>query len=147
MMSLMESAQRQSQAERSGIRVMEGEEKHRNNISSLSQEEDHDFDENKEDNLKAGVDAVTSPLGTYAIVKKAGLTALPHHLDVGENGKQNENFDAPDDPENDKSPIQFHSFQVHHGQLLQVVDVKDNVAKLAWRRGFVVASSTQLVKR
>jgi len=137
----MESAQRQSEAERSGIRAMKGEEKH------LSQEEDHNFDDNEEDNLKAGVDAVTSPFGTYAIIEKAGLTVLPYHPDAGENGKQNENFDAPDDPENDKSPIQFHSFQVHHGQLLQVVDVKDNVAKLAWRRGFVVASSTQLVKR
>jgi hypothetical protein len=123
LLAMMEAAERQAKID------ME--------VGESDEDDDEEFDLNK---IISSMATLSGPCGTYAVRESEGLVVLPY--DPNRGGATVDEEKKMDDPgREEKEPI-----SLKRGQQLQVVDFQDGVAKLARGDGYVVASSSQLVK-
>lgn len=147
LMSMMEAAERQQREdERNKIKEEKNKQVDENDDSSSSSSSSTDDDDDEEDEMYdlnriiSGMVTFSGPCGTYAVKYSEGLAVLPHHpekhckseTDADANKEQNEATPEP--------------FTIVKGQTVQVVNFQDGVATLARGAGYIVATSSQLVK-
>ena len=132
LLALMEAAQRQQPPEVETNRIAkEGEDSE----PQRQNEKDFDTDDEEEDQFDlnriiSGMATLSGPCGTYVV--KENLTVVTSNpRKGGEEEKKSE-------------PVEPYLLEV--GQTAQVVDFDEGIAKLARNKGFVVATSSQLVK-
>ena len=135
LMALMEAAQRQArEAEREAIENQTSTEH--------GSEDEEEYDLNR---IISGMATLSGPCGTYAVRDPDGLAVVPFypqkdlHDDIEEQDEKK--LDEELKEKGSREP-----YSLEHGQTLQVVNFEDGVAKLAREEGYVVATSSQLVK-
>lgn len=145
LVAMMEAAERQAKVETEMTVVKEGDD---------DEEEDEEFNL---DRIISGMATMSGPCGTYTVVDEDGLAVVPtdprkrRSLNVGEEKKM-EFMEGEE--EEDHASISLSAskasaaepFLLQKGQSVQVVDFEDGVAKLARDMGYIVATSSQLVK-
>jgi hypothetical protein len=138
LLAMMEAAQRQCQMQESEAS---------NSEESLAGGQDDDDDEEEEqfdlNRIISGMATLSGPCGTYAVREKQGVAVVssdPRRKQHVDEEKKSQDKDQ-EQSLNHKEP-----FSLEYGQTVQIVDFEDGVAKLARGQGFIVASSSQLVK-
>lgn len=138
LMSMMEAAESQT-------RIQEEEEEdcinpERMSNDEVANEDDNDDDEYDSNKIISGIVSFSGPCGTYVVRDANGLAVLPCHPEKG-----CQQLDT-DREHRLNSEGRIEPFTIFQGQTVQVVNFNDGVAKLARGAGFIVASSSQLVK-
>ena len=108
---------------------------------SRADDEDNDEDEYDSNKIISGMVTFSGPCGTYVVREVNGLAVLPSHP---EKGCQALETDREHRLNSEASRLE--PFTIFQGQTVQVVNFSDGVAKIARGAGFIVASSSQLVK-
>ena len=116
-------------------------------------EDEYDDEEFNLDRIISGMATLSGPCGTYSVAVEEGVLVQPNDPrspdDKGSSiGSTVYDDDEDHDGENDhpSGPQHEEPFTLHKGQTVQVVAFEDGVAKLARGAGYILASSTQLVK-
>lgn len=98
-----------------------------------SGQDEEDEEEYDLDRIISGMATLSGPCGTYAVKDREGLAVLS--MDPRNTQDDEEKKDEQREP-----------FSLEFGQTVQVVDFEDGVAKLARAQGYILATSSQLVK-
>jgi hypothetical protein len=133
---MMEAAQRQSQICESEWNREESESGH-----TVDDDDDEEaFDLNR---IISGMATLSGPCGTYAVREREGVAVVS-----SDPRKKNHVEEATAEDRAPPSPArrEREPFLLEYGQTVQIVDFEDGVAKLARSNGYIVATSSQLVK-
>ncbi|KAL7463213.1 hypothetical protein ACHAXS_003590 [Conticribra weissflogii] len=118
--------------------------------SAYDEDEDGVYESGDDDdkvNFAFGTMHWTGNHGTYAVKDEGGVVVLPKSPQEGLFPQFSLSVKAEDDEQLDlNSKITDEPYLIQSGTLVQIVDVQNNIAKLARGRGFVYADSSQLVR-
>jgi hypothetical protein len=143
LLAMMEAAERQNATEKKiQIKHDVDVENTKSNSSSSSDDEDDEAEEEHEDEeafdlnkIIASVSTLTGPCGTYAVRGSQDLSVLSRDPRTTPTINTEENSEEKDD-----------TIYLKEGQKIQIVEFSDGVARLARGKGFIVCTSSQLVK-
>jgi len=118
--------------------------------SADDEDEDGVYESGDDDdkvNFALGTMHWTGSHGTYAVKDEAGVVVLPKSPQEGLFPEFSSSVKLKGDEQLDQNAKPTDEpYLIQSGTLVQIVDVQNNIAKLARGRGFVYADSTQLVK-
>jgi hypothetical protein len=147
LLAMMEAAQRQSQMEEKEFEASADASQASGSSSIVDDDDDEEqFDLNR---IISGMATLSGPCGTYAVREKEGLAVM------SSDPRRKQHMDEEKKTQDDRelihtSPLPLpevkEPFSLEYGQTVQIVDFEDGVAKLARGRGFIVGTSSQLVK-
>jgi len=132
LLSMMEASERHANIEAECQTVVEEEEAR--SEEQDEEEEDEEFDLNR---IISGIATLAGPCGTYAVKEEGGLAVIP--FDPRKKGQA-------DEGKIEAIELVKEPFPLEKGQTVQVVDFSDGVAKLAREMGYIVGTTSQLVK-
>jgi hypothetical protein len=136
LLSMMEAAGRQKKIDGQQKKEAEDTDSVESGVDS-HEEEAEQFDLGA---IISSMATMSGPCGTYAVRERFGLAVLPGDPRRNRSFSGEREADVPE-PAREREP-----FSLTFGQKLQIVDFRDGVAKLARGEGYVVATSSQLVK-
>jgi hypothetical protein len=131
LIAMMEAAERQQK--------MENQSESSGSMSMESDDEEEEYDLN---GIISGMATLAGPCGTYAVKEPEGL-AVTSSAPCKQSQDDEKKLDSP--VESVEVEMQA-PVLLKAGQTVQVVDFQDGVAKLARGTGYILASSSQLVK-
>lgn len=136
LLAMMEAAQRQ---EKELLLTEESDSSSGSSGACQTDDEEEEYDLNR---IISGMATLSGPCGTYAVRERQGLAVLSTDPRKEQRAREEE---KKTEEEKDKAQ-QRDPFSLEFGQTVQLVDFEDGIAKLARGRGYIVASSAQLVK-
>ena len=138
LMSMMEAAESQTKIQEEEEDCIGSELALEGADTSSQADGDEDNDDDKYDSnmIISGLVTFSGPCGTYVVRDANGLAVQPNHPEKGSQSETEREHQS-----------NFHEpFTIEQGQTVQVVNFSDGVAKVAREKGYIVASSSQLVK-
>lgn len=139
LMSMMEAAESQARIQEEEDDCINPE---RTPDDEVTDTDDNDNEEDEYDSNKilSGIVSFSGPCGTYAVRDANGLAVLPANPEKGCQQLDTEREHRL------SSGAAAEPFTIVQGQTVQIVNFSGGVAKVARGAGFIVASSSQLVK-